>query len=44
MSCVQIPAGVNTGHRLKLRDRGFASVHDGTRGPHILELSIDIPK
>ena len=40
---VKVPAGIYSGQRLKLRDRGFPSVHDYTKGAHILELVVDIP-
>ncbi|EGD72591.1 dnaJ protein [Salpingoeca rosetta] len=40
---VKVPAGTNSGQRLKLRDRGFQSVHDYTKGAHILELVVDVP-
>eukprot|EP00043_Microstomoeca_roanoka_P002752 m.40172 g.40172 ORF g.40172 m.40172 type:complete len:564 (-) comp11698_c0_seq2:421-2112(-) len=40
---VKVPQGTSSGQRLKLRDRGFQNLHDGSKGPHIVELVIDIP-
>lgn len=41
---MKVPAGTQSGTDFKLSDHGVPNLRDGGRGPHIVTITVDIPK